>query len=238
SRAFATAVRRAVAAARSGERLVTIGLKPRYPATGYGYVRAGEELRLGRSSVRRVVEFVEKPDAKRAAAYARSGSYFWNLSMFCWRAERFVAELGLQAPRHLRGLRRVMRARARGEEGEAARIYRGLAVEAVDYAVMERTRDLVLVPASFGWNDVGSWAELHDILGQDREGNVLDGEAALIDTRDCFLSVPGKLVAAIGLREMVVVDTPDALLICPKSRAQDVKRVVGALERAGKIRYL
>ena len=238
ARAFATAVRRAVAAARGGERLVTIGLRPRYPATGYGYVKVGEEIRVGRGTARRVLEFVEKPDAKTAAAYVRSGSHYWNLSMFCWRADKFLAELGLHAPRHLRGLKRVMKARERGDEGEAARIYSNLPSEAVDYAVMEKTRDLVLVPAEFRWNDVGSWAELHEILDQDREGNVLEGDAALIDTSDCYLSSPGKLIAAIGLHEMVVVDTPDALLICPKSRAQDVKRVVAALERAGKIRYL
>ncbi|MGH7903961.1 MAG: mannose-1-phosphate guanylyltransferase [Candidatus Dormibacteraceae bacterium] len=238
ARAFGTAIRRAVAAAGATDCLVTIGLRPRFAATGYGYVRVGERTGPGRAALFRVAEFVEKPDAARAAEYLAAGTYYWNLSMFCWRAAAFVMELDRHSPQHLRGLRRVLEARSRGDEGEALRLYSRLPAQAVDYTVMERTGNLLLVAADFGWNDVGSWAELHEIWDRDRAGNVVEGDAVLLDTRDCLLSAPGKLVAAIGLRDLIVIETDDAILICPRSRAQDVKRIVADLERSGRIRYL
>jgi mannose-1-phosphate guanylyltransferase len=125
-----------------------------------------------------------------------------------------------------------------GDEGAAARAYSALPVEAVDYTVMEKTRRLLLVPASFNWVDVGSWSELADLLRPDKDGNVVEGPAVLLDTKDSFISAPDKLVAVIGLSGVVVVDTEDALLVCPKSRAQDVKKVVEALGRKGQTDYL
>lgn len=235
---YGRAVRRAAGLAAASGELVAVGLRPRYPATGFGYIEAGPEVRAGRARGRRVVRFVEKPDAARAAEYLASGDFFWNVAMFCWRASVFVEELAAHGPRHLRGLERVLAARGRGDEAAAAQAYRRLPNEAVDYTVMERTRRLLLVPADFDWVDVGSWAELADLLRPDAHGNVVEGEPILIDTKSCFISVPDKLVAAIGVSDLVVVDTPDALLIVPKARAQDVKKVVEALGRTKRIQYL
>jgi mannose-1-phosphate guanylyltransferase len=236
--AFQQAVRSAAAIAAGSDRLVTIGLRPRYAATGFGYIEAGDETRVEGEMARRVLRFVEKPDAATAEGYLASGRHFWNLNLFCWRCAVFVEELRRHGPEHHAGLAATLDARRAGDEEEAARIYSALPVEAVDYTVMERTDRLLLVPAGFEWADVGSWSELADLLHQDEAGNVVDGVPVLIDTRNSFISVPDKLVAIIGVSDLVVVDTEDALLVCPKSRAQDVKKVVEELGRSGLSKYL
>jgi mannose-1-phosphate guanylyltransferase len=236
--AYRRAVRQAAAAARATGDLVTVGLKPRYPATGFGYIEAGDELGVRGAAARRVVRFVEKPELERAERYVEAGNFYWNVAMFCWRLETFAGELQKHGPDHFRGLRKVVDARRRGDQAAADRIYRKLPIAAVDYTVMERTQRLLLVPGEFEWADVGSWSELADLLTADARGNVVEAERVLIDTEGCFISVPDKLVAAIGLKDLVIVDTPDALLVCPKDRAQDVKHVVEALSRLKKIQYL
>lgn len=236
--AYRAAVRRASAiAARSGQ-LVTVGLRPRYAATGFGYIEAGDEIRVGRQPALQVRRFVEKPDVETAAGYLASGRHFWNLAMFCWRCDVFVDELRQHGGEHYQGLRRVLAARRAGDEERAARIYRRLPVQAVDYTVMERTKRLLLVPAAFQWLDVGSWSDLADLLRADVHGNVVEGVSILIDSHNSFISVPDKVVAVIGLSDLIVVDTKDALLVCPKARAQDVKKVVEALGRSGQTHYL
>ena len=168
----------------------------------------------------------------------RDGGYYWNLAWFSWRLEVFVEELGRHAPRHLSGLRKVVAAREAGDEKAAADLYGRLPVEVIDRSVMEKTDRLLLVPAHFDWADIGSWAELGDRVHADARGNSVDGEAVLIDTTGSLVFGDRRLVAAIGLRDMIIVDTEDALLVVPRSRAQDVRKVVGALKRARKTRYL
>jgi mannose-1-phosphate guanylyltransferase len=236
--AFHAAVRSAAAIAERSDQLVTIGLLPRYAATGFGYIEAGEEVRLGDETSREVLRFVEKPDAATAQRYLESGRHYWNLNLFCWRCDVFIEELRQHGPEHLDGLVETVAARRAGDEVAAARAYEALPVAAVDYTVMERTDSLLLVPAGFEWADVGSWSELADLLHQDEAGNVVDGVALLIDTANSVISVPDKLVAVIGVSDLVVVDTEDALLVCPKSRAQDVKKVVEILGRTGRAQYL
>lgn len=235
---FRESVLRACALADRTRRLVTIGLRPRYAATGFGYIEADGEFRLDGLSGLEVARFVEKPDAATAAEYAASDRFFWNLALFSWRCDSFLKALRRHGPEHASGLEEVMAARRRGDEAAAVATYAALPVNAVDYTVMERTDDLLLVPASFEWVDVGSWSELADLLTPDDAGNVFEGRPVLIDTSDSFISVPDKLVAAIGLKGLVVVETSDALLICPKSRAQDVKKVVERLEAEGRSEYL
>ncbi|HEX6347802.1 MAG TPA: sugar phosphate nucleotidyltransferase [Candidatus Dormibacteraeota bacterium] len=232
---FAATIRRVSAVARASGDLVTVGLQPRYPATGLGYIEAREPVSAGRARALRVLRFVEKPDLARARRFLAAGDFYWNLAMFGWRLSSFLAELQQHGRAHFDGLQKVLAARRRGDEAAAARAYANLPVEVVDRTVMERTSRLLLVPATFDWIDVGSWTELADLLRQDAHGNVVEGEQVLIDTEACFISAPGKLVAAIGLRDVVIVDTPDALLVCPKSRAQDVRRVVEALGRDKKM---
>lgn len=231
----AKAVRTAVRAAGSTDSLVTVGLKPTFPSTGLGYIQAPGRVTGGTLRVRR---FIEKPDLASARKYVRAGGYYWNLAWFTWRVEVFIKELALHAPRHLAGLRKVIAARAAGDEAEATRLYSRLPVEVIDRSVMEKTDRLLLVPADFDWADIGNWSELGDRVRADDRGNSVEGESVLIDTRGSMILGQRRLVAAIGLEDMIIIDTEDALLVCPRSRAQDVRKVVEALRRARKTRYL
>lgn len=231
----ASAVRAAINAASTTESLVTVGLKPTFPSTGLGYIHAPGRRVGGALRVRR---FVEKPSLAAARQYMRRGGYYWNLAWFCWRVEVFIAELERHAPRRVAALREVVEARRRGDEAAAAELYQRLTVEVVDRTVMEKTDRLLLVPGEFEWADIGSWAELGDRVHADARGNSVEGESVLIDTTGSLIFGDRRLVAAIGLEDMIIVDTEDALLVCPRSRAQDVRKVVEALKRARKTRYL
>lgn len=233
--AVTKAVRSAVRAAAETRSLVAFGLKPTFPSTGLGYIHAP---RTGPFGTRRVASFTEKPNLRTATRFLKSGGYYWNLAWFAWRVDVFLEELGRHAPRHLAGLRKVMEARRAGDEETAAKIYRRLPVEVVDRSVLEKTDRLLLVPAEFEWADIGSWSELGDRVRADARGNSVEGEAVLVDTTGSFVFGGKRLVAAIGLEDMIIVDTEDALLVCPRSRAQDVRKVVEALKRGRKSRYL
>lgn len=229
------AVRTAVHAAATTGSIVTVGLRPTFPSTGLGYIHAPGRVVKG---IKRVNRFIEKPNLTSAKRYLRAGGYYWNLAWFSWRTRVFLDELARHAPRHMTGLRRVMAARAAGDEVEAARLYSRLPVEVVDRSVMEKTDRLVLVPADFEWADIGNWSELADRVRADHRGNSVEGETILIDTRGSLVLGARRLIAAIGLEDMIIVDSEDALLVCPRSRAQDVREVVEALRRARKTRYL
>jgi mannose-1-phosphate guanylyltransferase len=186
----------------------------------------------------RVKRFIEKPDLARARRLMQAGGYYWNLAWFAWRLPVFIAELGKHAPSRLAALHRVLAARAGGDEAEAARLYQRLTVDVIDRTVMEKTDRLLLVPGDFEWADIGNWSELGDRVHPDARGNSVEGEHVLIDTHGSLVLGDRRLVAAIGLEDMIIVDTEDALLVCPRSRAQDVKKVVDALRRARKTKYL
>lgn len=233
--AVTKAVRAAVRAATSTKSLVLFGLKPTFPSTGLGYIHAP---RRGPAGTLRVERFTEKPDLHTATRFIKAGGYFWNLAWFAWRVDIFLEELARYAPRHLSGLRKVMEARRAGDEPEAAALYKRLPNEVIDRSVLEKTDRLLLVPAEFDWADIGSWAELGDRVRADARGNSVDGEAVLVDTTGSLVFGDRRLVAAIGLKDMIIVDTEDALLVCPRSRAQDVRKVVEALKRSRKTRYL
>jgi mannose-1-phosphate guanylyltransferase/mannose-6-phosphate isomerase len=233
--AAARAVKTAVEAAARTGRLVTVGLKPTFPSTGLGYIHAPGRPSRGTLRVRR---FIEKPNAAAARRYVREGGYYWNLAWFSWRLNVFVDELGRHAPRHLAGLRKVIAARQANDEAAAAALYERLPIEVIDRAVMEKTDRLLLVPAAFDWADIGNWAELGALVHADPHGNSVEGEAVLVDTTGSLVFGDRRLVAAIGLEDMIIVDSEDALLVVPRSRAQDVRRVVDALKRARKTRYL
>jgi len=233
--AVTKAVRAAVRAATNTKGLVLFGLKPTFPSTGLGYIHAP---RRGPAGTLRVERFTEKPDLQTASRFIKTGGYYWNLAWFAWRVDVFLEELSKYAPRHLSGLRKVMEARRAGDEVAAAALYKRLPNEVIDRSVLEKTDKLLLVPAAFDWADIGSWAELGDRVRADARGNSVDGEAVLIDTSGSLVFGDRRLVAAIGLKDMIIVDTEDALLVCPRSRAQDVRKVVEALKRSRKTRYL
>jgi len=243
--AFRAAVRAAAAGAGEG-RLMTIGITPTRPETGYGYLRCGG---AGDGRVRDVEEFAEKPSAERAAAYLRSGRYLWNASMFLWRVDVFLAELARQQPDLHAGLRRIAAAwHGPRREDRLGEIWPTLPRISVDYAVMEGAAAAGLVgtvPGNFGWNDVGDFHTLGDVLPTDELGNVVldaddtKGEVIMHDSAGVVV-VPRshRLIAAVGLTDIVIVDTDDALLVCPRGRAQEVKAVVDGLKERGSTEYL
>jgi mannose-1-phosphate guanylyltransferase len=219
--------------------LVTVGLRPPYASTAFGYIQVGPAVdRDGGAGVHQVKAFVEKPDLQTAEGYLRTGGYLWNLGLFAWPIEVLFNEMAHHAPGLYQGLQLVKAERRAGRADEADAAYTTLPTEAIDYAVMERTRNLLVVEAGFEWHDIGSWADLHDILEQDQAGNVVEGESILIDSKNCMIHSPKKLVAAVGLEDMVVIETDDAILICPKARSQDVKLIVDRLKQMGKSQYL
>ncbi|MGH7862420.1 MAG: mannose-1-phosphate guanylyltransferase [Candidatus Dormibacteraceae bacterium] len=236
--AFVRAARAALAVAEDRESLVTIGLRPSRAATGFGYIEAGPRIRIGRHWAHPVRRFVEKPSAVLAQSMVEGGSHFWNLSMFCARLDVFCAELEGHARRHFSGLRRMLAARARGEEEAAAGIYRRLPTTAIDYTIMEQSRRLLMVEAGFEWMDVGSWSDFAGLAKSDRNGNATEGNPLLIDSEGSFVASSGRLIVALGVRDLIVVETDDAILIVPKSRAQEVKRVSELLRARGLIEYL
>ena len=219
--------------------LVTVGLKPPYASTAFGYIRVGPRIDGDADTpVHRALAFVEKPDLETAQRYLAEGDYLWNLGLFSWPVDVLFREMANHAPGLFDGLEVVKRARLAGQFDQADGAYKALPVEAIDYAIMERTNNLLVVGAAFEWHDIGSWADLHDILHQDEAGNFVEGDSILIDSRNCMIHSPNKLVAAVGLQDMVVIETEDAILICPKARSQDVKLIVERLKQMGKTEYL
>lgn len=229
--AFRSAVDAAVAAARQG-RLVTFGVVPSRAETGYGYIRQG----TSQGPVRAVAEFVEKPDAARAVAFVESGEYLWNSGMFLLPAQGYLDELGRLAPDMLQACRRAYEAAVNDLDfvrlDKAA--FEACRSESIDYAVMEKTDRAAVVPLAAGWSDVGSWAALQDALAADAAGNVVRGDVFAEDSRNCLLYSTDRLVAAVGLDGHVVIETKDAVMVAPKSRVQDVKRLVDRMKQAGR----
>ena len=219
--------------------LVTVGLTPPYASTAFGYIRPGEPVEGGGAvPAYRVKSFVEKPDLRTAQQYLESGDYLWHLGLFSWPVDVLFKEIAEHAPVLHANLERVGAALSSGKREVADDAYRALPTEAIDTAVLERTHNLLMVRASFEWHDIGSWADLHDILEQDESGNFVEGDHVLIDSKNCMIHSEGKLIAAVGLEDMVVIETDDAILICPKARSQDVKLIVDRLRQTGKTDYL
>jgi mannose-1-phosphate guanylyltransferase/mannose-6-phosphate isomerase len=234
--AFWGTIRRALPLAAAGH-LVTFGIVPTGPSPAYGYIQRGPMVE-GCSRAFRIRRFVEKPPLPAARRFVRQGSYYWNSGLFAWRAAAILEALRRCAPRFagpLEGLRDAV-----GADGETRRIDRPfsrLPALSIDYAVMERTDRAVVVPASFRWSDLGSLTALSELTVMDRDRNVVIGEAVALETEGSILYGGRRLLAAIGLRDMVIVDTPDALLVCPKAKAQQVKELVGELKRRDSRHY-
>jgi mannose-1-phosphate guanylyltransferase/mannose-6-phosphate isomerase len=229
--AFHAAVTVAVAAARRGK-LVTFGVVPTQAETGYGYIRRKE----GKGPAYDVAQFVEKPDQARAQEFVASRQYYWNSGMFVFQAQRYIAELKRFSPDVLAACEAALAAAQRDldftripkKEFESCRSI------SIDYAVMEKTADAMVVPLDAGWSDVGSWAALRDALAADAAGNVARGDVILEDSSGCYVYSESRLVATVGLKDHVVVETKDAVLVVPRDRVQDVKTIVSRLKQSGR----
>ena len=230
--AFRSVIREAASVAREGH-LVTIGVEPTFPATGFGYIRAGAPLE-GAATALHAVEFVEKPDADRARAYVESGEFRWNAGMFVVRAATLLDLLGRWHPELASGLRAIA-----AEPSRLGDLWPGLTKIAIDHAVAEPAAaagHVVVVPAPFGWDDVGDFASLSTLLPDDAGVRVLGdaGDVTVVDGSGVVVPRSGRRVAVVGLDDVVVVDTPDALLVTTRARAQDVKAVVDLLKAEGR----
>ena len=207
--------------------LVTFGIRPTYPETGYGYVETE-----GQGPVVKVKAFREKPPYETAVAYLASGRHYWNAGMFVWTVQDLRSELQQHCPGMLAPLDGWVAAGS--DPGSLPEVYRQLPKLSIDYALMEKSSRVAAVPARFPWSDVGSWPAVVAFREPDSHGNVTEGETILLDCEGCAVFGGRRLVAASGLRDLIVVDEEDALLICHKDRAQDVKAIVETLEKAGR----
>jgi mannose-1-phosphate guanylyltransferase/mannose-6-phosphate isomerase len=234
--AFHAAVAEAVAAARDGF-LVTFGVPPTEPASGYGYIEAGEPIGGNTFRIRR---FIEKPSAEKAATLLAQGGYYWNSGMFVFQAQRFIDELGRLQPAMLEAVRTAVE-RATADLG-FLRLERdafaAAPADSVDCAVMERTTAGAMVRASMGWSDVGSWSALWDVGEKDGARNVVRGDVELRDAAGCYVHADGRHVSVLGARDLVIVETDDAVLVAAKDRAQEVKEVVEQLDRAHRSEHI
>ncbi len=233
--AFAATVDSAAAWAHESASLVAIGLIPRSAATGFGYIHRGERLTVaGRAHAFRAAGFVEKPPAAEAEAMVQSGEYLWNTGIFAWRNQVFLEQLARTAPEVAVGAEAAALARAEGRLDDYQRSYLAVPEMAVDHALMERTNDLLVLEADFAWSDVGSWLDLRDVLPTDADGNAVQGPALILDGGGNVVHSDGRLVAMVGVSDMVVVATEDAILVCPRDRVQEVKLLVAELKRQGR----
>lgn len=222
-----------------GGYLVTLGIQPTFPSTGYGYIQHGDQLRtVDGMNIYHADRFTEKPDQDEAQRLVSSGRYSWNSGMFVWEVERIIAEFERQMPGFFSQLQQVAAALDYGEYGQTLqRIWPQVKKQTIDYGVMEGARDIAVIPVDLGWSDVGSWASLLDVLPANEEGNTFVGlseeRQVSIDTRDSLIVGGDRLIATLGVEGLVIVDTKDALLICSKDREQDVRALVDLLAARG-----
>jgi mannose-1-phosphate guanylyltransferase/mannose-1-phosphate guanylyltransferase/mannose-6-phosphate isomerase len=230
--AFRDAVRRALPFARQGW-IVTFGMTPDRPETGYGYVKRGAALGDGLFAAER---FVEKPDRATAEGWLAQGGYDWNGGIFLLRADAAIDGLAAHAPDILAAARRAVEAQARTGRRIApdAAAFGASPSQSIDYALMEKADRVAVVPVSAGWSDIGGWAALHDVAGQDADGNAASGDVLAIDSRNCLIRSDGPLVAAIGVDDLVIVATADAVLVVPRAQAQRVREIVDRLKEEGR----
>lgn len=246
--AFVSLLRRAAVLAHH-DLLVTLGIVPDHPATGYGYIQRGaqldEETKLGGGpKVYRVDRFVEKPQRQDAQRYVESRAYYWNAGIFLWRARTILTEIAAHLPRLAAGLEELALALAAPHPASVnyplkvtlttgdllATVYQRLEAISIDYGVLEKSARLVVVPADIGWSDLGEWSAIHRLSRQDGKGNVLSPNVIALDNENSFIYGARRTIAAIGLKNTVVVDAEDALLICAAERVQDVRTVVQQLQ--------
>jgi mannose-1-phosphate guanylyltransferase len=222
------------------EVLITIGIPPTYPATGYGYIQYSEErISVGQATAYRVKTFAEKPNLETARRFLESGDFLWNSGIFVWRIPVILAQLEEYLPHHYDGLLEIAQYLGKPEQNQIIdRVYQQIKSISIDYGVMEKAQNVVVLRAQFGWNDLGSWDEVHKLLPKDQDHNATYGHPhVLMESSGCLVDVPERAVAVLGVHDLIIVETEDALLICPRHRAQEVKDLVELIKRR-KLHYL
>ncbi|MCR5356091.1 MAG: NTP transferase domain-containing protein [Lachnospiraceae bacterium] len=223
--------------ASDGENLVTMGIRPSYPETGYGYIKYLQEGSRGRTF--RVDKFVEKPSLELAKEYLATGQYLWNAGMFVWKVSTIVKQFENFLPDMLKGLGTIKDAIGTKDEDKVLKeVFPTLESISIDYGIMEKAGSIYTIPGDFGWDDVGSWLAVERIKKADDDNNVIDGNVITIGSKDCIIQAKDKLIAAVGLKDIVVVDTDDATLICDKAATADIKKVLENLRNNNRTEYL
>ncbi len=236
---FTRVLKAGVEAAIDTDNLVTIGIKPTFPCTGYGYIKTDSNSE--NNGVRNVAEFVEKPDLETAKEYLSSGEYAWNSGMFIWRAATILKYFEKLLPDIYEYLIKIGAAMGTDKEAEVINdLYPQIPKISIDYGIMERADNVLMLEGDFGWNDVGSFDALKDVYGTDEKGNVIMANAHTIDSENCILYDTGedRLVATLGVSDVIVAVTDDVVLVCDKNRAQDIKLFPEQLEKEGKVKFL
>lgn len=242
---FNRAINTAAIAADSGDYLVTVGIKPTFPHTGMGYIRAKNIFKqLNGDSIYQVSRFVEKPDLDKAKRLFQEGGYFWNANLYTWRADSILRAIDRFLPKMAIGLHKIRRSfRTLQEKQVIQQVYKEVEDVSIDVGVSEKAQNMLLIPAEFPWSDVGDWKVAYDVSHKDKNNNVVicekkGGEYVGIDSRNCLIHFSDQLITTIGVEDLIIVDTKDALLVCRKDRSQEVKQLVGLLKEKGKLGYL
>ena len=223
--------------AEKGENLVTVGITPNYPETGYGYIKYNKDNKEGESFS--VEKFVEKPDLDTAKAYLADGSYLWNSGMVVWKVSTILSCFKKYMTSTYEGLLKIKESVGTADyQNTLEKEFPNLESQSVDYGIMEKASDIYTLAGNFGWDDVGSWLAVGRIKENDSEGNVVNGNVVTVNTQNCVIEGADKLIATVGLRDMIVVDTKDATLISTKENAGEIKKVLAKLREEGKNQYL
>jgi mannose-1-phosphate guanylyltransferase len=240
--AFRAALAAAAEVADRGP-LVTLGIKPTFAHTGLGYVEQGEPLKPTSDghAVYQVVQFTEKPDLSTAQRFVADRQHSWNSGLFSWRVDRILTEFANHMPELHAGLSKIAKSLGTADGGDTlAQVFPTLPQQTIDYGIMEQAANVAVLPVDIGWTDIGSWATLLDVLDADAKGNVVRGPGITItpDTRNTLIYTSKRLVATVGVEDLIIVDTGDALLVCPRQRAQDIRQIVDELRRLEYDSYL
>ena len=226
---------------RKNNGLVTLGINPTYPSTGYGYIQRGAAIeKLDGHGIYKVKTFAEKPNLETAMRFLESGDFYWNSGMFIWKASTILKELEDKLPELYEGLSQVKNHLGKKSFLSVVEdVYRRIRGISIDYGVMQTAQDVYVIPTKMGWNDVGSWEVVYDISEKDKNKNAGDyKEIKQVDSAENYIYAPGKLVGLVGIKNVVIVDTGDALLVCKKNKSQDVKELVEQLKKSGSDEYL
>ena len=222
------------------ENIVTIGITPNYPETGYGYINFKKGVSPHEiTNVYEVLRFVEKPDLERAKQYLTSGEYLWNSGMFIWKVSTILKCFEDFLPEIYTGLKEIETTIYTEKYLEILKkVFSEIPSESIDYGIMEKAKNIYVIPGNFGWDDVGSWLSLERINNTNQDGNIISGNVVTVKTKNSIIQGSKKLIATIGLEDIIIVDTDDALLICNKDNTQEVKEVIANLKLSNKTEYL
>ncbi|MBN1263314.1 MAG: mannose-1-phosphate guanylyltransferase [Candidatus Pacebacteria bacterium] len=237
------------AAARAAEELkdkiITVGIKPSYPHTGYGYIEAGDyQTKIAGKKIYEVAQFTEKPDRQTAEKFIATKKYFWNANLYTWKAKVFLATIKKIAPKLSQSVDNIRESIGKSAEAKVLRrVYKEAEKISIDYAVSEKAENLALIAADFGWDDIGDWNVVYERAKKDKDGNVVikwggNGGYVVVESNNNLIHFNNQLLALVGVKDLIVVDTDDALLICHRQEAQKAKEIVNKIKEEGKLKYL